>query len=255
MKITILGCGPSTGVPVVGNNWGQCDPQNPKNHRTRASLLIEYRGKTILIDTSPDIRNQLLRAQCSHIDAVFFTHAHADHTHGINELRTINRIMQRPIPIYGDKATILDIKESFAYIFKSADPYNFYKPSLIPHIIEKNFQFSDISVNTFMQSHGMGGQSLCYRIGNFAYSTDVVDIAEKDLNKLKNLDVWIVDCLQKEPHPTHAHLDKACQWIEKVKPKKAFLTHMNETLDYQWLCDQLPLNIRPSYDTQIINVC
>lgn len=245
MKITILGCGSSGGVPTITGDWGQCDPANPKNRRRRSSILMEIREYNLLIDTSPDLRIQLLDAGVDRIDGVFFTHAHADHIMGLDELRQIYLKHRQVIPFYGDQGTLGDIETMFGYAIspKDANYISFVKP----HLIEGSFDFNHIRVIPFAQNHG-NLPSLGYRIGNFAYSTDFNKIPEESLEFLQDLDLWIVDCLRFEPHPTHSHFDATMALIEKVKPKRAILTHMTQGLDYTSLKALLPEHVEPAYD-------
>lgn len=256
MKIQILGCGPSVGVPSVGGWWGNCNPDNPKNRRRRSSIFIQENNTDILIDTSPDLREQFIDANISHIDAVLYTHAHADHLHGIDELRVINNIMKSEIPIYGNQETIDEIKSRFGYVFGSIKSEYFYKPVLIPNIIKhkESFKINDVEILPFNQDHGFGGTTLGFRIHNFAYSTDVVKFEEDSFELLKDLDVWIVDCLREKPHETHAHLDLALEWINRLKPKKTILVHLSQMLDYDELKSKLPSSVKPAYDGMIIDV-
>jgi len=254
MKITMLGCGPSMGVPAIGPDWGACDPADPRNRRRRASLLIECRGKVILIDASPDLREQLLDAKVRHIDAVIFTHAHADHLHGIDDLRAINRLMQKPIALYADAQTMAEIEQRFAYVLKPASPGGFfYKPTLTPHLIDGPFRAVGIPVIPFAQDHGFG-TTLGLRIGGFAYSTDVTELDDNAFAALAGIETWIVDCLRYEPHATHSHLAKTLGWIERVKPRRAVLTHLDRPLDYRELAARLPAGVEPGQDGLIIEI-
>lgn len=254
-KITILGCGSSNGVPSVGIGWGVCDPENPKNRRLRSSILIEEAGKNILVDVTPDFREQALQADLRHIDAILFTHSHADHVHGIDDLRWINVVMQRPIDIYAASETIEDIDNRFGYVFEPlADGVEFYyKPVLVPHLIETDQTIAGVPFKVFEQDHGFVN-SLGFRIGNFAYSTDVVRFPEESEQYLYDLDVWIVDCMRIKPHNTHAHLEKVLEWVEKFRPKQVYLTHMSILVDYDEINAMTPENVSPAYDGQIIEV-
>ncbi len=254
-KFTILGCGPSGGVPLIGPHlggfWGLCDNNNPKNRRMRASLFVEYEGKRLLIDTSPDLRQQFLTFGLQDINAVLYTHDHADHTHGIDELRSLFFARkERMIPIYGNKETIEILKERFAYLFEGGQHY-IYPKILEPHFVEGDLSVQGASIISFTQVHGVG-TSLGYRFGKMAYSTDVTDFDERAQECLKGLDVWVIDCLSREPKPSHLHLEGVLQWIEKMKPKKAILTHMNPSLDYETLKKELPPHIEPAYDGMVV---
>jgi phosphoribosyl 1,2-cyclic phosphate phosphodiesterase len=248
MKVTLLGCGPSTGVPAIGPDWGDCDPADPRNRRRRASLLVESRGKTVLIDTSPDMREQLLDAQVDHLDAVIMTHPHADHLHGIDDLRSLNRRMQRPIPLYADARTLAEIKQRFGYALEPVEPGGFfYKPTITPHLIDGAFTVAGLPVVPFVQDHGYS-KTLGFRIGPLGYSTDVVELPDDAFAALAGSDLWIVDCLRYEPHPTHSHLAKTLSWIERVSPKHAVLTHLDRQLDYRELAAKLPPGVEPGQD-------
>lgn len=254
-KFTILGCGPSGGVPLIGPHlggfWGLCDSNNPKNRRMRASLFVEYEGKRLLIDTSPDLRQQFLTFGLQDIDAVLYTHDHADHTHGIDELRSLFFARkERMVPIYGNKETIEILKERFAYLFEGGQHY-IYPKILELHFVEGGFSVQGANIISFTQVHGVG-TSLGYRFGKMAYSTDVTGFDEHAQECLTGLDIWIVDCLSREPKPSHLHLEAVLQWIEKMKPKKAILTHMNHSLDYETLKKELPPHIEPAYDGMVV---
>lgn len=254
MRVTILGCGGSTGVPAIGNRWGACDPADPKNHRRRASILVETQGTRILVDTTPDLREQLLDAQVSRLDAVLYTHAHADHSHGIDELREICRLMDAPVPIFADAKTLDDLQQRFAYCFTPlTQEAIYYKPVLVPHVIDGRFRVGPVEVVPFEQDHGFS-TSQGFRFGRFAYSTDVVRLDEAAFAALEGIDVWVVDCVRVDPHPVHAHLPLTLSWIERVKPRRAILTHMNNTLDYQALSRRLPPGVEPGYDGLMIDV-
>jgi phosphoribosyl 1,2-cyclic phosphate phosphodiesterase len=254
MKITMLGCGSSTGVPAIGPDWGACDPSDPRNRRRRASLLIECRGKTVLIDTSPDMREQLLDANTGRLDAVILTHAHADHLHGIDDLRSVNRAMQQAIPLYATAATLAEVEHRFGYVFDliPADGY-FYKPHLTPHPIEGPFTAAGLPIMPFAQDHGYS-ETLGFRIGVFGYSTDVTELDDAGFAALVGIELWIVDCLRYLPHPTHSHLEKTLSWIDRVKPGRAILTHLDRPLDYRELAAQLPSGVEPGYDGLVIEL-
>lgn len=254
-KIIILGCGPSGGIPLIGPQsggfWGICDPSNPKNRRMRASIYVEYEDKKLLVDTSPDFRQQFLTFGLSDIDAVLYTHDHADHTHGIDELRSLFFARkERIIPIYGDQKTIETLRGRFFYLFEGGQHY-IYPKILESYCVEHLFSVQGTHITGFSQGHG-GGTSLGYRFGDVAYSTDVTDFDERAQECLKGLEVWIIDCLSREPKPSHLHLEKTLQWIEKMKPKRAILTHMNPSLDYETLKKGLPPHIEPAYDGMVI---
>ena len=255
MRVTVLGCGPSGGVPLIGNDWGECDPANPRNRRRRASILVEQNGAKILVDASPDMRMQLLDAGISRLDGIVFTHAHADHCHGIDEVRALNRAMGEAVPIYAAPTTLAELKQRFAYIFRPSDPAAgavFYKPSLLPTIIEGPFEVAGVRVLPFTQNHGFS-TTLGFRFGDLAYSTDVVTLDEPVFGALEGVGTWIVDCYRRTPHPTHTHLGQTLDWIARVKPKRAILTHMDVQLDYETLRRELPAGIEPAYDGMVVD--
>jgi len=254
MKITMLGCGISTGVPTIGPDWGRCDPADRRNRRRRASVLVESRGKTVLIDMSPDLREQLLDAGVARIDAILLTHAHADHLHGIDDLRAINRLMKRAIPLYATAGTLAEIGRRFGYALKPVPPgEHFFKPTLAPHEIAGPFEAAGLPVVPFAQDHGFS-TTLGFRIGGFGYSTDVTELGENAFQALAGIDVWFVDCLRREPHPTHSHLAKTLAWIARVGPRRAVLTHMDQSLDYRELAAELPAGVEPGQDGLVIDL-
>ena len=206
LTLTVLGCGSSAGVPRPALGWGACDPGNPKSRRRRCSLLAERtsdHGITrIVIDTSPDLREQLIDASVDHIDAVFLTHEHADQTHGIDDLRSVNRMIGRPLPVYGSRETIDHVRRSFSYVFHPiTEGQIFYKPYLLPHEITGPWSIGDLEIQPIDQDHGYS-RTLGFRIGRFAYSTDVVGLSDAAFARLDGLDLWIVDALRAAPHPT-----------------------------------------------------
>ncbi len=246
VKLRILGCGPSGGVPAIGHRWGDCDPQNPKNVRTRSSVLFQVKGKNILVDTSPDLRQQLLTANVSDIDAVLFTHTHGDHVHGFNDLGTIARINNKKIPVYGTEETITELKKAFTYGFTSDSDH--YRPFSTAHVISPGkFEVQDVPIIAFEQDHKLT-KTLGFRIGDIAYSTDVCELPEEAFEALESVKVWVVDCLSYIPHLTHSYLEKTLSWIDRVKPERAFLTHMGPKLDYETLKRALPKGVEPAYD-------
>jgi phosphoribosyl 1,2-cyclic phosphate phosphodiesterase len=262
VKITILGCGATTGTPMIGRGWGRCDPDNPRNYRLRSSILVEQDETVILVDTSPDLRQQLLAADVSKLDAVLYTHSHADHVHGIDDLRAINRIMNAAIPAYSDKTTLDAMKMRFDYIFEplAEGAETIYKPWLIGHEIApgETFSINQSLITAFDQDHGFSrtlGYLFRSELGSFAYSTDLTKLPEDSFQVLEEaggLDLWIIGTLVDNPHPTHAHVDKAIEWIDRVKPKRAVLTHLSVGLDYAELSSKLPDGVEPAYDGMVL---
>lgn len=251
LKITILGSGASGGVPLIGNEWGVCDPSEPRNRRRRCSILIQSEKTTILVDSSPDCRAQLLDAGIDHLDAIIFTHAHADHIHGIDDLRWVNVAMEAVIPAYGSELTLEQINTRFGYVFAPLDAAKsrgyYYKPCLDPIPVHDEATIGDIDIRFFTQDHGFSN-TLGIRIGDFAYSVDVVELDDNAFRVLEGIDTWVVACLGPNPHPTHAHVGKVIGWSDRLKPKQTWLTHMSHMLDYGALKDSLPDGIEPGYD-------
>jgi phosphoribosyl 1,2-cyclic phosphate phosphodiesterase len=249
MKVTLLGCGASWGVPAIGPDWGRCDPADPRNRRRRGSLLVESsRGAVLLIDMSPDLREQLLDAGAARIDAVLLTHAHADHLHGIDDIRIVNRLMNKPIPLYSRADALAEAGRRFGYALRPAVPGRpVYRPALTPHEVDGPFVAAGLLVVPFEQDHGYS-VTLGFRIGALGYSTDVTTLDDKALEMLEGVELWIVDCLRREPHPTHSHLAKTLAWIARVRPRRAVLTHMDQSLDYRELSAELPAGVEPGRD-------
>ena len=254
MRVTVLGCGASTGVPAIGPNWGQCDPTDPRNRRRRVSLLVETGNVAILIDTSPDLREQLIDARVRRLDAVLMTHAHADHLHGIDDLRQLNRIMKAAIPLWAEANTMAQIRRRFGYALEPPpEPGQFYRPTLEAHEISGPFTVRGVPIVPFTQNHGFS-TTLGFRIGAMAYSTDVTELDEAAFAAIAGVELWIVDCMRRAPHPTHSHLDKTLGWIERVRPRRAILTHMDQSLDYRTLAAELPEGVEPGQDGLVIDL-
>ncbi len=254
MKVTVLGCGAAGGVPSISRGWGACDPANPRNRRRRPSILVEEGGTRVLIDTSPDLREQLLDADVRHLDAVLFTHDHADHLHGIDDLREVNRAMKAPLPIHAAPEALDSIRARFPYVLgEVGEGQSIYKPMLLPHALHGPFRVGAIEVVPFDQDHGYG-RTIGYRFGPVAYSTDLVDLPEASFDALAGIDLWIVGCLTFDPHPTHAHFDKVMGWIDRVRPARAYLTHMTPGLDYEDLRARCPRNVEPAWDGLVIHL-
>jgi phosphoribosyl 1,2-cyclic phosphate phosphodiesterase len=256
LNLTILGCGSSAGVPRPALGWGACDPRNPRNRRRRCSLLVERAGERgatrIVIDTSPDLREQLIDTHVDHIDAVFLTHEHADQTHGIDDLRSVVLHQRRRIPVYLSQSTGKDILLRFSYCFVSP-PGSEYPPILDHHGIEAGEsrviegQGGPVTLSAFVLRHG-NIPALGYRIGDSAYTPDVSDIPSASWPSLENLDLWIVDGLRYTGHPSHLSINEALAWIERFKPRRAVITNMHSDLDYEVLRQSLPPHVVPAYD-------
>jgi phosphoribosyl 1,2-cyclic phosphate phosphodiesterase len=254
IEVTILGCGSSGGVPLIGNIWGPCDPNDSRNTRRRVSILVKKNKKTFLVDTSPDLRMQMLDAKVKDVDAVLYTHSHADHVHGIDDLRAFcwQRKDNKPLPIYSDQYTIDQITNRFDYAFENK--YGPAVPSLAANTISiGNNTIQGVNVEAIKQIHGKGF-SLGYRFDNVAYSTDVNNLPNESMEQLKDLDLWIVDCVRYEPHYSHSHFDQTISWIKKLKPKRAILTHMGHWLDYTELKNKCPDNVEPGIDGMVVKI-
>ncbi len=250
----MLGCGASTGVPAIGPNWGRCDPTDPRNRRRRASVLVEVGPVAILIDASPDLREQLLDARVRRLDAVVMTHAHADHLHGIDDLRELNRLMGQAIPLWADAKTLAEIRRRFGYVLEPvSEPGRYYKPALTAHEISGRFAIGGIDIVPFAQDHGFS-TTLGFRIGPMAYSTDVTALDDDAFAAIAGVELWIVDCARRRPHPTHSHLEQTLAWIARVCPRRAVLTHLDQTLDYRELSAELPLGVEPGQDGLVIEL-
>lgn len=254
MKVTILGSGAAGGVPSISRGWGSCDPAQPRNRRRRPSILVEDGETRILVDTSPDCRDQLLDAGVQRLSGVLYTHDHADHLHGIDDLREVNRAMQAPLPIFAAPEVMESIRTRFPYVLGSVEEgQTIYKPMLEPHEINGTFAVGGMTVVPYDQDHGYL-RTLGFRFGDFAYSTDVVELPEASFAALAGIDTWVVGCLTFAPHPTHAHLDLVLEWIARVRPRRAFLTHMTPSMDYDSLRVRLPAGVEPAYDGMVITL-
>jgi phosphoribosyl 1,2-cyclic phosphate phosphodiesterase len=256
LKFTILGCGSSAGVPRPALGWGDCDPKNPKNRRRRTSLLVERcddAGFTrVLVDTSPDLREQLLDAQVDRLDGVFYTHEHADHTHGIDDLRPLSIKQRQLIDVYLDERTGELMRIRFGYCFKSPTGSG-YPPIVREHRLTAGGpitiagQGGSITVLPILQAHG-DMTSLGFRFGSVAYSCDLRGLPPESVTALADLDVWIVDALRYRPHPSHFSVADALAWIERIKPRRAILTNLHAELDYEVLRGKLPPHVEPAFD-------
>ena len=250
LRITILGCGASAGVPLVGCYCGVCSSKDSKDKRTRASILVESDTTRILIDTSPDLRQQCLQESLHKVDAILYTHDHADHVNGIDDVRSFNFHLGAPLDAWMNQATADTLKLRFAYAFRPADPaHGWFRPALVARVFDYSvpFQIGDLEVFPFRQDHGRV-ESAGFRIGDFAYSTDVLNFPKESEIYLKHLKLWVIDCLRRDPSPTHAHLPLSLKWIEQYEPSSAVLTHMSHEFGYQALKEELPSYVQPAYD-------
>ncbi|WP_137128789.1 MBL fold metallo-hydrolase [Rhizobium sp. FY34] len=263
-RFTILGCSSSPGVPRLDGDWGACDPQNPRNRRRRSSFLIEQMAAdgattTVVVDTGPDFREQMISASVKRIDAVLYTHAHADHLHGIDDVRGYFHSQHQRIPIWADPFTMERIRQGFGYCLETPPGGN-YPPIVKPHLIEDIDQpiridgpGGTIEIHVHRQQHGEI-ESLGFRIGNVAYCSDVSDFPQESIARLQGLDVLVIDALQYSYHPNHLSLEQALGWVERLGAGRAILTHMHIPLDYQTVLDETPAHVEPAYDGMVFTV-
>lgn len=260
LRVTVLGCGGSAGVPLIGGpdglgDWGVCDPKEPRNRRTRASIVVESEGRRLLVDTSPDLRGQLLTCGIPCVDVILYTHSHADHITGLDDVRIINRIVGRPLEAFGSRETLVELERRFDYAFRPWQPPGFFRPVLTTCAVAAGdtVPMAGLTAQLFSQDHGFT-RSLGVRIGGFAYSTDVVALDETALDGLAGVHTWLVDCFQRAPHSTHADLELVKRWVERVSPTRTVLTHMGTDMDWDWLKANLPEGMEAAYDGQILEV-
>jgi len=244
MKIRILGCGGSFGSPLAWGRNGNIDINNLNNFRTRSSILIEINNTNILIDTSPDLRQQLYSAKCTNIDAVLFTHIHSDHTSGLPDMRAISLINDKIIPAYMPEDMKGKILSHYKFIFKGEKDY---RPFMEVREIQNKFFINSIEIETFKHNHGSIDVQT-YRIGKFAYSTDLKNFYDNDLDNLQDLDLWVVGLLRSDSHPAHAGFEQILDYIKYIKPKKTIFTHMTALLDEEKLISKCPKNVLPAFD-------
>ncbi|HTG64033.1 MAG TPA: MBL fold metallo-hydrolase [Sphingomicrobium sp.] len=254
MKARILGCGTSSGVPRIGNDWGDCDPKEPKNRRTRSSILIQSGEAKLLVDCGPDLRGQLLAAELIDIDCVIVTHDHADHCHGIDDLRQIAHHLERPVPIAARPDTLRRLQRRFAYAFEGTP---LYPPVLAPATIETSMPWGMAQLSFADQPHG-GITSLGIRADerdrSMGYAIDFHELTPDMAKLYDGVDLWICDCLRRTPHPTHAHLDAVLGWAKDLKIGQLLLTHLDKSMDYATLLAELPDWAEPAYDGQEISL-
>jgi phosphoribosyl 1,2-cyclic phosphate phosphodiesterase len=260
MKVTLLGTGGSAGVPMIGGadgsgDWGDCDPAEPRNRRTRSSIVIESQNQRLLIDTSPDMRAQLLDCRIPGVDAILFTHAHADHITGLDDVRVLNRIVNRPLMAFATAETLAEMMRRFGYAFRPWEPPHFYRPVLEAKPIRPGdiIEAAGLSVEVFTQNHGRV-ETLGLRVGAFGYSTDVVVLGDAAFAALEGVDTWVVDCFLRETHWTHANLTIVRDWVDRLKPRRTVLTHMGTEMDWAWMQANLPAGIEAGYDGMVLTI-
>ena len=248
MKLRILGCGTSFGVPRIGNDWGECDPAEPKNRRRRVSILVEHDDTRILVDTSPDLREQLLDAGVDRVDAVIWTHDHADHCHGIDDLRQIYHMRGEPLPGFARRDTLETLRRRFGYVFEGRGGY----PAIVAgRLLPDALEIGGISIRIADQPHGrITSAGIRFDVDgkSITYSTDFNDLTQEMKSLYEVSDVWVVDALRRRPHPTHPHLEQALEWVRAIRPGRAILTHMDHSMDYRTLLGELPAGVEPGYD-------
>jgi phosphoribosyl 1,2-cyclic phosphate phosphodiesterase len=248
VRARILGSGTSSGVPRIGNDWGACDPTEWRNRRTRASLLVEHEGACVLVDTSPDMREQLLAADADRLDAVIWTHDHADHCHGIDDLRQVFHALGQPVVGYARRSTLASLQARFAYVFEGKAGY----PATVEaKLLPDRLTVAGMDIGVVDQPHGRAfSAGLRFEAGGLAigYATDISEMTDDVRRLYRDLDVWIVDALRKAPHPSHAHLSTVLGWVEELRPKRTILIHMDHSMDYASLVAELPDGVEPGYD-------
>ena len=248
MKVRILGCGTSSGVPRIGNDWGACDPDEPRNRRRRVSILVTAGDTRILVDTTPDMREQLLDAGVPHVDAVIWTHEHADHAHGIDDLRQVFHNRGSPVAGFASERTLRSLAKRFDYVFEGKWGY---PASAEPNLLTDGLELGLVTIRSVEQPHG-GITSTGLRFEqngrSVGYSTDFNEMTDEMASLFEGVDVWIVDALRARPHPTHSHLERTLSYIEQLRPKRAILTHMDNSMDYRSLLSERPPHVEPGFD-------
>jgi phosphoribosyl 1,2-cyclic phosphate phosphodiesterase len=248
MKVRILGCGTSTGVPRIGNDWGRCDPLEPRNRRRRVSILVSHGATRILVDTTPDLRDQLLDAGAGTVDAVIWTHEHADHAHGIDDLRQLFHNAGQPVVGYAGERTLRSLTSRFDYVFEGKWGY---PATVAAQLLDGAIEIGGIQLRPIEQPHGAitsTGLLFTQSGKTIGYSTDYNELTDDMAEAFAGVDVWIVDALRHRPHPTHNHLDRTLEYVERLRPRRAILTHMDNSMDYRSLLSQLPPHVEPGFD-------
>jgi phosphoribosyl 1,2-cyclic phosphate phosphodiesterase len=236
-------------------NWGECDPAEPRNRRTRASIVIEQDGKRLLVDTTPDMRQQLLACRVAQVDAILFTHGHADHIMGLDDVRILNRICGHPLDAFATSATLGELQSRFGYAFRPWKPPGFFWPVMVPCEVApgETVSMAGMPVRLFDQDHTFV-RTLGLRVGGFGYSTDVVDLDEAAFAALAGVDTWVVDCFQRHAHRAHAWLARALSWAERLQPRRTILTHMGPDMDFAATTAKLPPGVEAGYDGMILEI-
>lgn len=252
MKLTVLGSGTSSGVPYITCDCPVCTSTNPKNKRWRSSCFIQTQDKNILIDTGPDLRTQCLAFGIKRVDAVLYTHTHADHVHGIDDVRAFNAKQKEPIPVYGNKKHLDYLAQMFVYIFNPNTIYPSLVPKLIPYPVDDDFEIDGQKVQLIPCHHGAAGMTYNYRVGNLAWLTDTNGIPEGSLAKLKGLDYLFIDGLRLEPHPTHFHLEESLKMAKTIGAKQTYLIHLTHDYDHDDFDKKLPAGVNLAYDGLVV---
>ncbi len=255
LKLVMLGSGTSSGVPRIGGDWGKCDPGNPRNRRTRVSILVESPTTRILVDTSPDMREQLLAAQVIHLDAVLWTHDHADHSHGIDDLRQVTHYRGTPVPGYAHRATLTQLRARFHYVFDGRDGYRATVAG--EDLPDEGLTIGEVALRAVDQPHGSiysSGFRFDHDGRSVAYATDFHEVTDDMIALYTGVDLLVIDALREKPHPTHPHLGMALEAITRIKPGRAILTHMDQSLDYATLAASLPEGVEPGYDGLVVTL-
>ena len=259
MKVIVLGCGPSAGVPQIDNDYPEGMLDDPRNHRMRSSIAVEHNGTWILVDTSPDLRRQLLDNAITRLDAVCYTHPHADHCHGIDDLRRVCQAMDSAIPAYGNAETLKEVDKRFGYVFEAKDPrYGWYAPTLLPQTVStESFAVGSIRVAPFAQDHVVM-ETLGFRFdaggASVAYSTDLKNLDDEGFNVVSGVDLWIVDCQNLTENPIHGDLQRTLGWIKRAGPKRAVLTHMSQDMIWDEVDSLTPDHVAPAWDGMTIDL-
>ena len=260
MRITLLGTGGSAGVPMIGGadgsgDWGACDPAEPRNRRSRSSIVLDAGQGALLVDTGPDLREQLLSCRIKQISGILYTHSHADHITGLDDVRILNRIAGTPLPAYGTPETLASLVTRFPYAFRPWEPPHFFRPVMVPHHVQAGTTLETLGMRIQLidQDHGFM-RTLGLRVGNFAYCTDVVKLDDAAMDALQGLDIFVVDCFQRQPHHTHARLATVLDWARQLRPARTVLTHLGTDMDWAWLRQTLPAGVEPGYDGMILEL-